>query len=144
MAKERRERGRKSKNEKWEVTARTVGKFDTREVWTWNVQRASVSFPRRNRFSEILRIVSRSKAEIVFLTELREEKEGIKWIKAGDLFGVLVHGMKSGVLLRDAWAMDWKDQGEKRTCGQRNTSVVVNKTHLISTYQPVWGGDSGV
>ena len=64
----------------------------------------------------MLREVAKSHAEVVLFTELCETVEGIKWIKAGDLYGVLIHGKKSGVFLRDLWAVEWKEQGYKRQC----------------------------
>ena len=69
-----------------------------------------MSFPKRNRFSEILRVIGMSNADVVLFTELREEQEGVKWIKAKEIFGILIHGKKSGVFLRDALATKWSDE----------------------------------
>ena len=63
---------------------------------------------------------------------------GIKWIKAGDFDGVLVHDKHSGVLLRDAWANDWREQGYRRSQGDRSTMVLVNNMRLLATYQHLW------
>ena len=43
--------------------------------------------------------------------DLKGKEPGIKWIKAGDFYGVLVHDKRSGVILKGAWADDWKEQG---------------------------------
>ena len=75
------------------------------------------------------------------LTEMKETETGMKWIKSQDLYGVLVHGKKSGVLLRDDWAVKWKEQGCKRYCGERCTSVEVDGTVFIAVYQPLWNSD---
>ena len=89
---ERRKRRQELRNERWEERARTLGYSTVNQVWTWNIQRARVTFARRNRFSEILRVIAASKAEIVMFTELNEEHKGMQWIKAKDLYGVMIHG----------------------------------------------------
>ena len=130
-----------NRNKKWENAARWRGKEKTTCVITWNIQRARTSFPRRNRFAEILRAIAKTKAEVVLFSELREDVRGIKWIKAKELFGVLIQGNKSAVFLRDEWALDWRDQGSKKLFGHRNMGVTVNNCMFIATYQPIWGGD---
>ena len=69
--------------------------------------------------------------------ELFEITRCFKWIKAGDLYGVLVHGEKSGIFLRDECAVEWSEQGCKRQWGKRSTAVDVNGVRFLSTYQPV-------
>ena len=80
----RREKVQKTRAEKREKEAKTKVKGKATRVWTWNIQGARFSFPRRNRFAEILRCISKSNAEVVLLSELREKEEGMKWIKAKD------------------------------------------------------------
>ena len=138
--KNRRKRRQIARDKKWIDIATTIGREKYTPIWTWNIQRARTSFPKRNRFSEILKVVAENKAEIVMFTELLEETPAIKWVKAKDLYGVLIHGKRSGIFLKGEWATLWKQQGCKRECGDRNTSVVVEGIKLIATYQPVWGG----
>ena len=114
----RRKRRQVKRDAKWR--AAFLGKHRNTTVWTWNMQRATVSFPKRNRFTEILRYISKSQAEIVLLSELKEEEPGIKWIKTKDLYGVLVHAKRSGIILRDGWATDWREQGYVREYGANN------------------------
>ena len=135
----RRKRRQVKRDAKWR--AAFLGKHRNTTVWTWNMQRARVSFPKRNRFTEILRYISKSQAEIVLLSELKEEEPGIKWIKTKDLYGVLVHGKRSGIILRDGWATDWREQGYVREYGNRCCSVEVNNLKLVAIYQPLWNTD---
>ena len=137
-----RQKRQEKRDEKWTENAKRMGKKKQTSIWTWNIQRARVAFPRRSRFAEMLREVAKSHAEVVLFTELCETVEGIKWIKAGDLYGVLIHGKKSGVFLRDLWAVDWKEQGYKRQCGDRNTAVDVSGVRFVATYQPLWEGQT--
>ena len=63
----------------------------------------------------------------------------MKWIKATEIFGILVHGKKSGVFLRETLATKWSDEmGWK--CGDRCTAVEANGRRYISEYQPWWIG----
>ena len=136
--KRRQRKRQEEKSQKWEERARRSGRKKITPVRTWNIHKAKVSFQRKNRFAAILKTIAKSAAEIVLLSELDEKESGIKWIKAQDLFGVLIHGNKSGVFLRDECALKWKEQGYKRTCGRRTTLVEVDKIRFGATYQPIW------
>ena len=138
---EKRLRRLKLRDEKWVQAAKTQGKRETTTMWTWNIQRARVTFPRRDRFADILRVISRSRAEVVFLSELNEQAAAMQWVKSRELYGVLIHGKKSAIFLRAIWAVNWLDQGGKREIGTRSTAVEVDGMKLVSTYQPIWGGD---
>ena len=134
----RRRKRQQMRHEKWVAKANWKEPSEVTTVWTWNIQRARVSFPKRNRFSEILRVIGRSNADVVLFTELREEQEGVKWIKAKEIFGILIHGKKSGVFLRDALATKWSDESGWKWCGDRCTAVEVNGCNYVSIYQPLW------
>ena len=120
--------------------ARNKGREETTTLWAWNIQRARVSFPKRNRFAEIVKAIANSKAEVVMMSELQEQEEGFKWIKAREIFGVLIHGKRNGFFLRDQWASKWADQGYRRVIRERSISIDVDGYRFISTYQPLWEG----
>ena len=109
--------------------------------WVWNIQRARVEFPKQNSFLEIVDTIAGHDTEIAMLTELWESTPGIKWIKARNLFGVLVHSQLSGIFLRGEWAVRWQEEGCLKEYGNRNTSVTVGGVKLVSTYQSLWNGD---
>ena len=104
--------------------------------------RACVTFAGRNLFPEVLRVIAASKAEIVMFIELNEEHEGTQWIKMKDLYGVMIQGKKSGVLLQDALALEWSDQGCIKWFKKRVSTVEINKISYVSVYQPLWKSDS--
>ena len=143
--KEQRRKGREERqtrrNQKWVDRATMKGKRKATIIWTWNIQRARVTFPRKNRFAEILKEATKREVEVILFTELHEETEGLQRIKSGDLYGVLVHGKKSGIFLRDVWATNWKDQGYRRKHGERSTSVDVDGVKFVAAYQPLWNAD---
>ena len=41
-----------------------------------------------------MKVIAKSKAEIVLFSELNEERAAMQWIKFKELYGVLVHGKK--------------------------------------------------
>ena len=115
----------------------TVKARDT-VIWTWNIQKARVTFPKRNRFADIMKVIAKSKAEIVLISELNEERAAVQWMKVKDIYGVLVHGKNSGILHRDGWAVNWITQGFRKKIGTRSTAVEVDQLKLVATYQPIW------
>ena len=98
--KRRRKRRIILRDEKWTNTAKTLGKHRFTEAWTWNVRKARSSFPRRERFCEMLRVVAKTKAEIVLLSEMQEDTPSIKWIKSREINGVLVQAAVSSYGIR--------------------------------------------
>ncbi|XP_075264195.1 uncharacterized protein LOC142356111 [Convolutriloba macropyga] len=138
----RRRRRQAKRDQKWQEYAERIGREKVTPIWTWNVQRARASFPRKNRFMEILKVIAENNVEVVMLSEMLEQYPGIKWVKSRELYGVLVHGKRSGVFLKGEWAVKWKQQGCKKTLGDRNTAVDVDGNRFVSTYKPLWNGDS--
>ena len=55
---------------------------DKIKLMTWNVQKASIDFPRGCRFVEILRYIQKTSVKIVFLSEITSSKQGILSIKS--------------------------------------------------------------
>ena len=54
---------------------------------TWNVQKASINFPRGCRFVEILRCVQKTSIKIAFFSESTSREQGILWIKSQKFLG---------------------------------------------------------
>ena len=140
--KRRRERRQEKRDERCKEKERRIGGQANTTVWTWKIERARVDFPHRNRFTEIQKVIAKSSIEVVLFSELFETTRGFKWIKAGNLYCVLVHWEKSGVFLRDKWAVEWCEQGCKRQWRNRSTALDVNGVRFVSTYQPVWNGQT--
>ena len=57
------------------------GKASDTVIWTWNIQRARVFFPKRIPLADIMKVIAKSKAEIVLFSELNEERAAMQWIK---------------------------------------------------------------
>ena len=78
------------------------------DVVTWNVQGMSVRGNNRDRMRRIVDRIIREGWEIVCLTEISAEREGLIWLGEDEFRVVFVHGMKSGVLLRGEALESWR------------------------------------
>ena len=66
----------------------------------WNVHGMSVRENNRNRMRRVVDRIAREGWEVVCMTELRAESEGVVWLGEDECKVAVVHGRKSGVLLR--------------------------------------------
>ena len=79
--------------------------------------------------------------EVVCLTEMRAEREGIVWLGEDECRVVVVHGRRSGVLLRGGALEAWINEGQRKWVSERVTAVVFAGMRVVSAYQPLWGSD---
>ena len=69
-------------------------------VVTWNVRRLSVRETNRRRLRSVAERVRQERWEMVLSTELRADEEGVVWLGEDEERVVLIHGKKTGVMLR--------------------------------------------
>lgn len=105
------------------------------EVVTWNVQGMSVRGNNRDRTRIIMDRIIREGWEIVCLTEITAERDGVVWLGEDEFRLVFVHGMKSGVLLRGEAMESWVKDGQCKWMCERVTAVVCEGTRVVSVYQ---------
>ena len=119
------------------------GKEGEREIVTWNVQGMSVRENNRNRMRRVVDRVTREGWEVVCMTELRAEGEGVVWLGEDECRVAVVHGRKSGVLLRGGALEAWINEGQNKWLSERVAAVVFAGMRVVSAYQPIWGTDEG-
>ena len=78
---------------------------------------------------------------MVCLTEIRAECEGVVWLGEEEYRVVMIHGKRSGVMLRGKAMEKWVTEGQKKWMNERVTAVVLGGMRVVSAYQPVWGTD---
>ena len=110
-------------------------------VVTWNVRRLSVRETNRRRLRIVAERVRQERWEMVLLTELRADEEGVVWLGEDEERVVLIHGKKAGVMLRGEALEMWVEGGQQKWFGERVVAVVVGGLRLVSVYQPSWGAD---
>ena len=111
------------------------------EIVTWNVQGMSVRESNRNRMRRVVDRIAREGWEVVCMTELRAESEGVVWLGEDECRVAVVHGRKSGVLLRGGALEAWINEGQSKWVSERVTAVVFTGMRVVSAYQPIWGYD---
>ena len=83
-------------------------------VVTWNVRRLSVRETNRRRLRSVAERVRQERWEMVLLTELRADEEGVVWLGEDEERVVLIHGKKAGVMLRGEALEKWVEGGGSR------------------------------
>ena len=112
-----------------------------RMIVTWNVQGMSVRANNRDRMRRVADKIVREGWEVVCLTEIRAESEGVVWLGEDEHRVVMIHGKRSGVMLRGEAMEKWVDEGQKRWMYERVTAIVLGGMRVVSAYQLVWGTD---
>ena len=112
-----------------------------REVVTWNAQGVSMSENNRARLRRMAGRVRREGWEMVCVTEVRAEGDGVVWLGEDEERVVVVHSSRAGVMLRGGALERWVEGGQRKWFGGRVVAVVVGDLRLVSAYQPVWGTD---
>ena len=82
-------------------------------VVTWNLQRVSLREQNRGRLRRVAEWVEQRGWEVVLVTELFGEGEGVIWMGEDEHRTALVHGRKAGVLLRGAALVRWIEEGQQ-------------------------------
>ena len=94
-------------------------------VVTWNVRRLSVRETNRRRLRSVAERVRQERWEMVLLTELKADEEGVVWLGEDVERVVLIHGKKAGVMLRGEALEKWVERGQQKWFGERVVAVVV-------------------
>jgi len=81
--------------------------------------------------------------EVVLLTEISVEGEGVLWLGDGRHRVAIIHGGKSGIVLRGRALDRWVEEGQQKWLYERVAAVVYGGIRIVSGYQPVWGTDEG-
>ena len=76
-----------------------------------NMRRLSVRETNRSRLVSVAVRVRQERWEMVLLTELKVDKEGVVWLGEGEERVVLIYGKKAGVMLRGEAIEKWVEGG---------------------------------
>ena len=137
----RRERRKKRRQEKRHERAQAkVSKVsEVREivVVTWNVQRMSLVSREKRKAKAVAEYARRSGWDVVLLSEVWAEGEGVVWMGEEEERVAIVYGEKAGVLLRGEILKAWSAEGMRKKISPRHVSVKVKGMMLTATYLPV-------
>ena len=138
--KARRERRYKKRIEK--RTVRPKGSENDIEIITWNVQRMSLGTANKRKMRMVANYVNKNKWEIVLLSEVRAERNGVIWIGEGEEVTAVIHSEKAGIMIRGEMLKKWTEGGQQKRQTERAVGVKIEGLVLISTYLPVYNGQN--
>ena len=137
----RRERRRRRRQEKREVR-QAARQAEVREmteivVVAWNVQRMSLVSREKRKARAVAEYARRCGWDVVLLSEVWAEGEGVVWMGEEGERGAIVYGEKAAVLLRGEVLRAWCAEGSRMKISPRHVSVKVKGVTLTATYLPV-------
>jgi len=112
-----------------------------RVIVTWNVQRLSMREHNRRRLRRVVEKIVMKGWEIVLLSEISADDEGVLWLGEEEERVVVVHAKKSAMVLRGEALEVWVRDGQKRWFDERVTAVVLGGLRLVAVYQLVCGDE---
>ena len=101
-----------------------------------HVESADVSLREQNRFRlrRVAEWVEQRGWEVVLVTELFREREGVIWMEENEHRTALVHGRKAGVLLRGTALLRWIEERQQKWIYERVMAVSVGGVRLVAVY----------
>ena len=136
----RRERRKEKRKEKRKIKNEPVQTEREREttIATWNLQGVSIRERNRARLKRAIQWTKGKEWEIVLLSEIRPDREGVIWLGEETEQSALIHSEKAGILLQGSALQQWIDGGQRKSFGKRTVSVEIDVIKLIAVYQSLW------
>ena len=106
-------------------------------VVTWNVQRMSLGTVNKVKARAAAEIARKHNFDIVLLSEIRADGEGIEYLGSEEQQVIIVHSTKAGIMLRGKMLQEWREGGRIKWIGERCVSVKISGVGYTATYQPV-------
>ena len=108
------------------------------KVVTWNVQGMSLRGLWKRKAKTVARMAKEQEWDVVMLTEITAEGEGVVWLGRDEELAAIVHTDRAAILLRGEILKRWSEGGMMKKFGERVVSVKVDGVVLMSVYMPVW------
>ena len=133
-----RKRERRSLQREEEASGR---KKEEMVVVTWNVQWMSLRGMWKRKAKSVAKMAHERKWDVVLLSEVRADGEGVMWMGQDEELVTVVHSEKAAVLLRGESLKRWCEGGQKKKMSRRSVAVKVDGVVLVSVYMPVSGSE---
>ena len=118
--------------------ARGNGGDEDLTVVTWNLQGMSMREQYRRKLREVIGCMERRRWEVLLMSEIRAEEEGVVWLGANENLTAVVHSRRTGIILRGRTLDKWIEEGQNKWFEPRATTVTVGEFRLVAVYQPLW------
>ena len=106
-------------------------------IVTWNVQRMSLGTRNKVKARAVAEYARKCKWDVVLLSEVRADGEGVVWMGKEEESVVIVHSKRAAVLMRGEVLKAWSEEGMRKKISDRHVSVKVRGMALTATYLPV-------
>ena len=113
-------------------------------VVTWNVQRMSLGTRNKRKAKSVAELAKKENWDIVLLSEVRAERNGVVWIGEGEDLTAIVFCKRAGILIRGHMVRKWGEGGQSVEFKERAIQIRINEFVFVSTYQPVYRGGNDV
>ena len=113
-------------------------------VVTWNVQRMSLGTRNKRKAKSVAELAKKENWDIVLLSEVRAERNGVVWIGEGEDLTAIVFCKRAGILIRGHMLRKWGEGGQSVEFKERAIQIRINEFVFVSTYQPVYRGGNDV
>ena len=121
---------------------RRVEKYNNLRIVTWNVQRMSVGTNNKRKLRSVASFAEREKWDVVLLSEIRADRNGVVWLGENDSLVAIIHSEKAAVMLRGELLRAWCECGQITEYKERCVTVKLRNFVLVSVYLPVWQGNN--
>ena len=127
---------RRNEKRKTNIPIPDRAESDTMTIATWNLQGVAVRQQNRERLRRALSYAGGKGWDILLITEIRSESEGVIWLGEGDGQTAVIHSSHCGIALLRRPLQQWCEGNKRMDLGKRVTTVQLGNLHLISAYQP--------
>lgn len=139
---EKKQKPTRMKKNKKETNKKETNKL---QVVTWNLQGISTRERNRDRLRRAIQHAKQQGWEVVLVSEMRSEQDGVIWMGEDDEQAVVVHSERSGVILQGEALKEWIEGKQQKSFSERVTTVQIGNIRLVSVYQPLWSnGEEGI
>ena len=133
---EKRERRREKRKERRTTRGRKEEmKKEEMKIVTWNLQ------SNRRRLRRVIGYMEKRGWQVVLMTEIKAETQGILWLVEQENQVAIVHGKMMAVALRGAALRGWTEGGQIRRFAKRTATVEIGEVKLVAAFQPLWSND---
>ena len=108
------------------------------QILTRNLQGISTRERNRDRLRRTVEHARQQGWDVVLVSEMRSEQDGVIWLGEGDEQAVVVHSMRSGVILRGEALKEWIAGKQQKSFAERVTTTQIGDICLVSVYQHLW------